>query len=473
MDFKNNLNKLKQDTKKGDDIQHVNKNSLIIPFVHRGTRPNYENGFYNIIGHLSRYLLGYEWDINSLKQLVPNLLNNVQGEDSQKNIFKLLLNEFLFNKNNEIIISHPHLFLFAPPSYIKKEGETNTNYNNNTNGEREVALFFKDVLFHDSEEIYSFFSDKNSDNYIFKFILENMELNKFEYNSVNTYHPILDNIISLFNKDFNFLLDYPSFLLENIDYLFAYYYFFYATQLILKLNKNFDFHKDDDHSVEELFYLLEGETAQDIRKAVHVGYNLPSNYVDKLLCKIYVIDQINILLGTNDYMWGDIIDSFENMNDLDQKNFFDVVCEWVQYYRVTRGMNNINIPSEPNTENLKCLIDTLYNSLTDEKGAPSGTWEYRYPLNLLELGKNFHFIKFRTIYKYTFNLTNDMLLLLTAVCVKKRNDMQISELFLEFEYRGVFLDEQSQEEVQNFLSKCNLIDEKSDSEEAKYVKPIL
>lgn len=473
MDFSDNLKELKRNTKHGNNIRHKNDTSRIIPFVHRGQRPIYKHGFYNIIGHLSRYILEYEWDINLLNQLIPNLLNNIQGNNEDKILFKMLLNEFLFNKHNNIIISHPFLFLFAPPSYIKKEDENNTNYINKTNGERELALFFKHVLFNNFEEIYSFFSDKNSDNYILKFILDNIEINKHDYNE-KPFYPILTNVIDMFQEDFRFAMNHHSFLLENIDHILAYYYFFYSTQLIMKIHNDFDFCKDDDHTIEEAFYLLDGEIAQDYRKAVYVGYNSINVWVEELLCKIYVIDQLNILLGKKDYMWGDILNFFENeLNSNDQKKFFENVRTWVKYYSDIRNITIQDLPSEPNTTNLKFLINILYKCLMDENGVKKGTRESRYPLNLLELGKNFHLVKFRGIYKYTLNLTNDMLLLLTALSVKDKTNMKINELFLEFERRGIFLDSQSQDEVFNFLNKRNLIDEKSDSEEAKYVKPIL
>lgn len=473
MNFYDNLDKLKNHTKHGNGIQHQNENSMIIPFVHRGTRAEYNNGFYNIIGHLSRYLLGYEWDANLLNEMIPDLLDKIDDKGrNNKKLFKSLLKDYLFDKNNQIIISHPHLYLFVPPSYIKKDESDNTNYTNKTFGERRLAQFFKDVFFKDYEEIYSFLSNKESDNFIFKFILENIELDEFDYSDNKPYYPILNNIIDIFQEDFSFAMNHPSFLFDHIDEIFAYYYFFYSNQLILNIHKDFEFYKDENQ-IEECFYLLEGEVAQDFRKAVHVGYNLTSDWVEELLCKIYVIDQLNMLLGTKDYMYGDILNFYEDLEKSDQKNFYDVVKEWVQYYRDKRKMNNIQLPIEYNSHNLKNIINILFKSMMSEKGVTKGSRESRYPLNLSELGKNFQLIKFRTIYSYTFNLTNDMLLLLTTLTVKDRTDMRINEFFSELRKRGIFFDKQSEDEVKNFLIKRNLIDKKSDSEEGSYVKPIL
>lgn len=473
MDFNDNLEKLKQNTKYGDGIKHQNDNSRIIPFVHRGTRVEYNNGFYNVMGHLSRFLLGFEWDASLLGEMIPDLLDKIyDAGENNKELFKLLLQEYLFDKNNNIIVSHPHLYLFAPPSYIKKDKSDNTNYANKTYGERHLAQFFKDVLFSNYDEINSFLSNKESDNYIFKFILDNITLNEFNYSNDKPFYPILNNIIELFQEDFSFALNHPSFLLDNLDEIFAYYYFFYSTQLILNIHDDFEFYKDKNQ-IKESFYLLDGEIAQDFRKAVHVGYDLAKNWVEELLCKIYAIDQLNIIIGTNDYMFGDILNFYEELGKEDQENFYGAVKEWVQYYRNKRNMDYIQLPDGSNSDNLKNLINILFESMMSKKGVKKGSRKSRYPLNLSELGKSFQLIKFRGLYKYTFNMTNDMLLLLTTLTVKDRTDMRVTELFLELRNRGIFFDEQSEKEVLDFLSKRNLIDKKSDSEEAIYVKPIL
>lgn len=47
------------------------------------------------------------------------------------------------------------------------------------------------------------------------------------------------------------------------------------------------------------------------------------------------------------------------------------------------------------------------------------------------------------------------------------------DLYKEYEYRGIYLDNTSKEYLQDFFTKLNLIDKKSDSGDAQYVKRIL
>ena len=65
-----------------------------------------------------------------------------------------------------------------------------------------------------------------------------------------------------------------------------------------------------------------------------------------------------------------------------------------------------------------------------------------------------------------------MLLVITTLCVKDEK-LKLKQLFNEYEKRGIYFDRYSKEEVVNFLTKLNLIDKKSDSGDAQYVKPVL
>ena len=71
------------------------------------------------------------------------------------------------------------------------------------------------------------------------------------------------------------------------------------------------------------------------------------------------------------------------------------------------------------------------------------------------------------------NLTEETLIFLTKVCIKDQEKMRLNDVFAEFEDRGVFLDNLSKEQVMRYYEKLNLIEKKSDSGDAQYVKRIL
>ena len=71
------------------------------------------------------------------------------------------------------------------------------------------------------------------------------------------------------------------------------------------------------------------------------------------------------------------------------------------------------------------------------------------------------------------NLSEETLIFLTKICIKDQEKMRLNDVFSEFEARGVFLDNHSKMEVMHYYEKLNLIEKKSDSGDAQYVKRIL
>lgn len=71
------------------------------------------------------------------------------------------------------------------------------------------------------------------------------------------------------------------------------------------------------------------------------------------------------------------------------------------------------------------------------------------------------------------SLSEETLIFLTKISIKDNEQMRLKDVFDEFERRGVFLDDISKQQVTDYYEKLNLIEKKSDSGDAKYVKRIL
>ncbi len=82
------------------------------------------------------------------------------------------------------------------------------------------------------------------------------------------------------------------------------------------------------------------------------------------------------------------------------------------------------------------------------------------------------FLKNRGSIGAVFNMSHEMLLLLTAVCVKEER-MPLNRLFEEFSKRGVAFDRHSKKMIIELFDSHNILDKKSDSGDAQYVKRIL
>ena len=453
MDFSDNYNILLDymnvDFEK-KKVQHIfNRNSPFFPFKMNKGRATFDNGFYNVFGEFSRILLDKRMKNNfSLNEIINDVTDNdIEIEEGNEEYLTKLLKEYIFNEKNELKLLHPYLYLYIPLSLGKR-----------SSGEKELALFLRDIFCLHNQNLIDFFKSNGSNHIIINLILDNApELE--DYKTEIKYSSKLSYINQVFTDDINFAIKNNQFFLDNMDNIFAYYYFFYISQLILKISKRLNC--DDD--VEELFYLLDWENASKNRKTLNNGYRFLKNETDNALSKVNLIFQLNTLLGTEFYLEKELQDYFNNLNQDNQQDCLRYLKKWICDYRSIRSLDEIQLSNDYD-KLVDSLLETLNESLQRKQVS-------LFTLNLEEIAKPY-FLKRRGSYGYVLNINRDMLLMLTALCVKD-NKIKLNQLFKEYEKRGIFLDKYSKVEVVNFLTKLNLIDKKSDSGDAQYVKPVL
>ncbi len=145
-----------------------------------------------------------------------------------------------------------------------------------------------------------------------------------------------------------------------------------------------------------------------------------------------------------------------------------VYCSYIGDYK---GFEQIgNQPSSSKTESAirhlyKCIELQFLN--TERKGANQS-----YNEKFLDFCKT-RWIKNRKKSGLVLNLTERDIIFLTKICLRNKVKIRLNDLFIEYEKRGFYLDETSKEHLQEFFTKLNLIEKKSDSGDAQYVKRIL
>ncbi|MCW7999942.1 DNA phosphorothioation-dependent restriction protein DptG, partial [Clostridium sp. cpc1] len=84
-----------------------------------------------------------------------------------------------------------------------------------------------------------------------------------------------------------------------------------------------------------------------------------------------------------------------------------------------------------------------------------------------------NFAKKRGALGYNLNLTEEDIILMTKICINDNNKLKLSVLFDEFEKRGIFFDRDSKIKIVQLYEKLNLLEKKSDSGDAQYVRSVL
>lgn len=457
MDYQNNLIQLLRIVNYNDSTNKIRMNFndeyKFLPFKTRNPdRPRYDEGFKRIIGEYSRIINNVALDSNFDNDLLLSGIlesDKIDVNSEDRLYLNELIQEYLFD-NDQIMISHPYLYQYVIPADDKSKG-----------GEVDVARFLSDVFRYDDFSLQSFFNyeaDDEFNNILSKLIIENLpKLNEKTINSV--YVPKLNYIQDIFKEDMIFALKNKKFLNKNIENIFAYYYFFYITQFSQKL---FNEENNLDQCI-PLYYLLDNENVSKNRKTISNGYRTLKDNNRNLLYKIYTLDYVNKLLGTRGLVFSELIEHFENLDEDSQSGFIHVLKEFINIYnKINERFVTID------TDDFKDLFKMLYgNFLNIKDQSPSS----RYSLCIEDIGKKY-FLKLRGQYGYVLNINQDMLLTITALCVKT-DKMKLKDLFVEYEKRGIFFDNKSKREVEFMLTKLNCIDKKSDSGDAQYVRRIL
>lgn len=467
MNFEKNYNNLlKQmnvNPEKKSLKNNIDKNTPLFPFKSRTEdTATFENGFYSVLGEFSRILLNKKLDDSlNIKDIIAESKNNENFdiETESEDYLEKLVKEYLFNEKDELKIINPYLFLYLPLSNNKK-----------SKGEKSIALFLRDVFFRDNKNLINFFNNKETNNLLIKLVLKNIpELtdNKTDFK----YDCMIDSISELFNDDIDYLCKHEQYFIKNIDKVFAYYYFFYISQLVLKINRGFN----DNKEIDELYYLLDWESASKNRKAVKKGYRFLTDKTASLFTKVSLIDQMNTLLGTHDLLEKDMLIYYEKLNYTEQREFLKYLKKWICVYKYYNDFDLTKNSEEEYlydlSDNFKDLMNELFVTLNDKEHGNNPEPKSRYAINLKNIAKKY-FIKRRGSYGYTLNMNREILIVLTALCVKDKK-IRLTQLFDEYEKRGIYFDIQSKEEIIKLLTQLNLIDKKSDSGDAQYVKPIL
>ena len=450
------LNELKKYLNYEKKLKHnKGKRINLFPFTTRNPeRAKFRKGFDGVTGEFCRLITDKSLeDDHSIMSSIENMVENrnLEFEDlDSKDKFKRMLLEYVCPEGDLEVLS-PQLFSYLPLS----EGDE-------SKGEIEIASLIRDVLWAKEERIEEVLLNAEPDIVLTKFLIDNLDLLKDDEKNQKKYDKKLEHISELFMEDFEYLLKFEDYFIDNFDKLLSYYYFYYITQLYLNLKT------EHDKKSHELYYILNWESASKKRKSYEYGYtNRIKSGSDKLLLWVYALEHLNFLFDEEGKTFYELRKLFAEMSVGEQEKIIATVNAWIGAYRKKRGLEAKDY-SDDYTVLENALIESLGEAHEDPK--LSGT-QSRYFLPFDEIGKRY-FLKSRGPLSYVGNITQDFLLFLTTICVKD-NRIKIKELFLRYEERGIYFDRYSKHEVKDFLNKINVLDKKSDSGDAQYVKPIL
>lgn len=456
MNYIKNLEVLKKSLnmkENGNGARHtINVKAPFLPFKTRNPeRPKFSRKFSGVSGEVARILSENKLLTEvETEQCIDNIISIVDcKEEEERKYLREIVKNYLLNKEGDINVFHPYLFQYIE---LTKGSESK--------GEESIAQFICDVILEHDEKLKNIFMKNETDHIITKLILGKLDnLEKRQIKLI--YKNNLKYVSCVAIEDFEFMASNKEFFLKNFQNLLVYYYFYYITQLVVKLNKR---SKADYEKIEDIYYLLDWESASKNRKSVTKGYKFIKAENRNTLININIIEHLNFIFGVEGYNFSEIYDLFKSMPNTEQKEVLLALKAWIEYYK-----NFFNQDSKELNLDYDELVKELNYSLLDQNDQAVLS---RYALSVEEIGKKY-FLKVRGgTYGYMLNITQEMLLLITAVSIKNKK-ITLKELFKEYERRGLFFDQYSKDLIVELLGRLNLIDKKSDSGDAQYVKGIL
>lgn len=346
------------------------------------------------------------------------------------------------------------------------------NYISSTSADEKIANFLYSILFDENiKSSVNKYYDRKIDNVMYKLVLDSLPELKDKVVSIGEYKCYLPFVRDQFIKDFEFLISQEELYKDSLKRFLEYYYMFYVSQLVMKLEQ---FEKADTTKADKLYYTLDWEKTGKTRTAYQFGWEKIKNSTTSLFSHAVVLEMLNHNEIDDQLGYKQLAEIFNNMDEKDiESQLNELINEYINSAKHVKTWNEFKYNDRQSNVNGFNLVNKLFcvimyqfeHSARSRANDAYKNWFVKF------VQKNF--AKRRGQLGYNLNMTEDDIILMTKICINNNDKLKLNELFEEFELRGLFFDRDSKQKVVQLYEKLNLLEKKSDSGDAQYVKSIL
>lgn len=444
-------------TDKNDKYSFERKKYVrVLPLPSRtADRTTYKDGFSGITAALLRLV-----DNEALEFTTgDNFLNNIlDAGDYDSDETKAMFEEFLTYELGNV--STNNTGSFQNLKYISLP-EEKAEYK----GQMQVIQFFYDIYIRDQQdEIQDILSKLQPEGLMYDIL--NVEIPKMQSSSKPKFRVFFKQYQETFLEDIRALAKNPNFLAEHINDLFIHYTFIAMTQIIFQTNKFSNF---DEVKSQSLPFLMNYEQASNWRLGYKEGF---LRMKDQIL-NFYTHEHLLNILALNTFTTDDNLYYHDYKKILSEAGkgaeteYIESLYKWInEVFKRYHDLDDLEVYSGQD-------IDTAYRYMFKKirREISPGVFS-RYALAYITFISKFY-RKNGGTYGTILALNLKQLLLLTAVAVGSKPRIELNQLWVEFDKRGVIVDDDTKLEIVEMLDKLNYLDKKSDSGDAQYVKSIL
>ena len=418
-------------------------------------------GFKSVLGEFSRLTSCRTLQEKlSVQSLIENVLAKVEFDLVDRTQLMSVIQKLFFNSNGEIEVFHPIVYNYIPIE--QKE-------------QKDIAVFLFDVLkAQNLRELIISNYDQTPNNILLKLIFESLpHQDKLKSDQRNRYHSTLPYVVEIFQQDFRYLLGDTKLYIEHYERLLKYYYYFYVSQLVIKFDQMFD---ADLTKPTPIYFTLDWEKNTSKSRTGYIqGWQLLHKRILKMFSHANCLEFLNHRHDQDQqtYNYVDLKKCIEQMSDEQRRSFRDDVTSLYKFYTskiidVNWEQFNVN-----QWEGVIQIIKDFFRAIDYQFNKSTRRKVYTEYSEAFIVFCRDNFLKRRGQLGYTLNITQEYILFLTRLCIRDAEKIRLKDLFYQFERRGLFLDRDSQQMVIKLFEKLNLLEKKSDSGDAQYVKAIL
>lgn len=468
MGYKVDLKRVKSQYRMKDPTKkptHKTDEKLIVPY---NVRPLKEHK--DIIKRFDECIGSFCCDVLNCKEtefntevFFSNIINSVEfvtEEDREK--FKEVISTVFFDEEKRLAKFHPKVLVYSMTE------EENV----------EMGNFLYDVLFNENENyekyIEEVFGSKTGN------ILTDLIIDKLPEISINSvkrkkqYKNFADEITAVFNVDLKYLLNRKRDFCSQIVTLLKFYYVVYILRAVGNLNNMFD-----EKEVPPIYFTFDWEKVSKGRIGYENGWCLVENAITSLRSHEICLNILNCSEDNhNKYTYKEFKELVSKMSDDDRAETWENLCDVVEAYEEAIKDDNdywVEYKFESDTEDdILVEVEKLYSLIHNHHSKVKNAIELsrRYYDWFFEFCRN-NFLRNRGRNGMTLNLTEEYVILLTKLCIKDESKVRFQYIIKEFERRGVYLDKDSRNRLIDFYQRLNVLEKKSDSGDALYVRAIL
>lgn len=395
----------------------------------------------------------------SASELVEKLKEDTEIQAGQEELFFETIRQLFFTENGSVRPMNLHL--------IEQSVCTETS-------ENRIAEYLVDVLGKIDPMKKSLVDAKAKTN---SNVLESFVLSKLEFDDTDNieeglkYYRVIDSLRESFEEDFQYILEDSKRLREYLVSLLELYFFTYTAQVSLQLSRFMDGERNKNIP---LYFCLEWEKTSQSRLCFTEGWQKLQAAIEKIFAHAITLEILN--QTTEDSEIVDYIRLNEIITDEETDEEISVQIDALTSlyrYSITDcvEMNELKkkeLALGKTASSLRYLFDSIRIQFENTGRVRAyGSYANKFESYCKK------YLKSRGRSGLMLNLTEEDLIFITKLCIKNQEQMRLKDVFKAFEKRGIFLDDISQEHATEYYEKLNLIEKKSDSGDAKYVKRIL